>query len=334
MDDVDPKGWLETVTLLGSDIPVRVRLEEREGKRVFLRQVDPNEENPPRVPIFEGDELIVLAAYSHTGLHTTPEPGPVSDLVHSMRIVPLRREGSTVYARTLRHGEEDDGRRVHVRPGDNLVLESVAVELDAIDANQESTESGYVPLTSVLSAWFSTNPQSWPEALIRYALAAARRLDMANELLIRVRAIEDEVNANPDLPGPQIRRGIFTVVGNVELAVISLGRAIAMIASLPDKFALAHDIPQTLTDCLPALQAIRNAYEHIEDRAFGTVRDKESPVALSIFDYRDLLANDRIIYGEHTLDLAEEVPALLATARAALKGMCALGPPEIPTAGS
>lgn len=56
----EPVGWLGTVRLEGSDDDVAVVLDGREGNKVFVRQVDPSEDEPARVPIFEGDELVVM----------------------------------------------------------------------------------------------------------------------------------------------------------------------------------------------------------------------------------------------------------------------------------
>ena len=70
MTEADPLGWLETVTLEGSDEPVRVALEERQGVDLILRQVDPEEPLPPCIPIFEGDNIVVLTAVSNTRRNT------------------------------------------------------------------------------------------------------------------------------------------------------------------------------------------------------------------------------------------------------------------------
>jgi len=323
MPEREPVCWLDNVTLAGSDEPVKVVLEERRGNELILRQVDPGEPTPPRIPMFEGDRLVVMTAISHIGIHSSGEVGAIADLIHSMRVVPVRREGSTIYARSLRLGEPDDGQRIHIRPGDTISFEAGAIvaELDAIDAREDATESGYVPLAGVLSAWFHIGPSDWPAELVRYALAAARRLDMANELLIDVQSLEDEVNANPRMPGPQVRRRIFNALGSVELGVISLGRGISMILELPGEFGIECELPESLRAVHPALNAIRNAYEHIDDRAHGTIFGTPSEDALTIFNYERLLREDVITYGAHTLDLSGEVPQLLNEARAALRGM-------------
>lgn len=332
MTEPEPVGWLETVTLEGSDEPVRVVLEERRGNELILRQLDPGEPLPSRIPIFEGDNLVVMTAISHIGIHSTADVGAIADLVHSMRVVPVRREGTTVYARSLRLGESDNGARVHIRPGDNIAFEAGAVvaELDAIDAREDATESGYVPLAGVLSAWFHIGSEDWAPEVVRYSLAAARRLDMANELLVDAFALEEEVDAEPRMPGPQVRRRLYKVLGCVELAVISLGRGIAMVLEFPSKFGISCEKSETLRSAQQALTAIRNAYEHIEDRALGTIRGTPSEDALTIFDYERLLREDVVVYGAHALDLSAEVPILLAEAREALKAMVGTAvPPKV-----
>jgi hypothetical protein len=336
MAEPQPVGWLSDVRLAGSDEPVKVVLEERRGTQLILRQTDPSEPDPPRIPMYEGDQVVVMTAISHLGFHATGEVGNNADLVHSARVVPVRREGNLVYARTLKRGEPDDGRRVHVRPGDSVTFEegSITAELDAIDDREQATESGYAPLTSVLSAWFSFGREHWDDNAVRYVLAAARRLDMANEMFIKVREIEAEINAG-DLPGPQLRRRVFLIVGCIELAVISLGRAIMMILSAPERLRVVVPIPEEITRSYPAINAIRNAYEHIEDRAFGTVHGSASPQALSIFNYDTLFREDVIVYGPHTLDLTQQVETVLIEARATLKAMVAASiPPGLGTPGA
>jgi len=195
MSEREPDRWLDSVRLEGAEEVVRVTLEERRGNYVLVRQVDPAEPESERIPIYAEDEIAVMFAISHVGIHSTSEVGNISDLVHSMRVVPVRQEGNVVYARSLRDEEPDDGRRVHIRPGNSVTVEegALSVDLDCIDAKEDATESGYVPLTSVLNTWFSFGRDGRDDNAVRYLVAAARRLDMANEMLIRVRRLTGEI---------------------------------------------------------------------------------------------------------------------------------------------
>lgn len=328
-DERMPRVWLETVTIAGATEPVRVALEERQGNHVLLRQVDLGEPTPPPVPLYDGDQLVVMEAISHVGLHTTSQPGDMTGFVISMRAVPVRREGNVVYCRTLRRGEEDEGKRVHVRPGDSVTFEAgaVTIELDHIDSQEKPTASGYVPLTPVLWAWLMVGAADSDEARatrIRYLLAAARRLDAVNSLVVLIEERRAELAGEPTF-GPTIRRALFDLIGQVEIAVVALGRVVDMILGASDRIGTTTAVPNAIADAAAAVKAIRDAYEHVEERALGHVRRRPHPIALTIFDHRDLIQNDRIIYGDHKLDLSSQLPTLLREAREFIKSAASDG---------
>lgn len=318
-DDQPAVFWLDSVTLEGVEGPVRVVLDSREGNQVIVRQADPLDGDPPRVPLHPGDVPVLMTALLGLAVHTTAEVGRTDDLMVWMRIVPVRREPGRVFARTLRRGEVDDGTRVHVRPGEELVFEqgAVTVELEAIDDVERAAATGYTPLTPVLWTWLHVGSDR-SQATVRYLLAAARRLDAAARLFEGLEPLRAQV-ARDDLTGPAIRRPLFELIGTVETAVVALGRAVDMAARAPNLMGTTLAVPLTITEKQKAVTAIRNAYEHIEDRALGTIQGRPDSRALSIFDHQRLVEDDVIAYAEHTLDLGSEVPALLAHIRQYLK---------------
>ncbi|WP_344593464.1 hypothetical protein [Actinomadura vinacea] len=285
--------------------------------------MDPGEPEAERVPLYDGDELIVMQALSHIGFNTSPTPNTPESFLFSCRIVPVKSEPGRVLARTLRHGEPDTGQRVHVRPGDQLKLVDVTVHIDHIDSQESATASGHVPLTPVLWTWLSIG-QGHDPTRTRYLLAAARRLDTANRLLMVMEDRRNQLNQD-ELGGPQIRRCFFDLVGAVEMAVVALGRAVDMVRQAPDLVGCTVPVPAQVVSSWPALHQIRNAYEHIEDRALGQVHQQPHPDALTIFDQRQLLTHDVLVYGQHRLDVAEEIPNLLAEVRQFLKDAVANG---------
>jgi hypothetical protein len=316
----EPTAWLSEVALKGASAPVRVIFVRREGHNVIVRQIDPGDGTPPRVPLWDGDHIVVMQALSHIGINTNPEVGDVTGFLFGLRIVETRRERGTVYARTLKLGEVDDGSRVHVAPGEQVTLEAgaITVELDYLDSLEEPSESGYVSLTPVLATWYSVGPHD--PTKVRYLLAAARRLDEANRRLIDVeqhrKALGDD-----GLAGPAIRRHVNALIGGVESAVIALGRAVDMVDRARRLIGATPTVPASVTTHKPAITAIRNAYEHIEDRALGLERGHPHPDALTIFDYRRLVEHNAIVYGSHSLGLSDDVPQLLQDARAFFKAV-------------
>ena len=101
--------------------------------------------------------------------------------------------------------------------------------------------------------------------------------------------------------------------------MIALGRSIDMVTRARSLIGTTVPVPTNITNSIQAVSEIRNAYEHIEDRALGRVRQKPDPQALTIFDYRRLLDDDEIVYAGHSLNLVNEVPTLLRDARQYLK---------------
>jgi hypothetical protein len=99
------------------------------------------------------------------------------------------------------------------------------------------------------------------------------------------------------------------------MAIVALGRAVDMVRQAADSIGCTVPLPAQVTSSWPALHDIRNAYEHIEDRALGQVHEKPHPDALTIFDQERLLTAGALVYGKHQLDVTKEVPRLLAEVR-------------------
>ena len=117
----------------------------------------------------------------------------------------------------------------------------------------------------------------------------------------------------PDEPYIKTRARVFKALGYAELMCVALNRATKMIKDIPSKFSASAVVPNTVNAISPALTAMRNAIEHIEDRAFGNVFGQTHPDALTIFDQDDFFAFGVLRYAGHSLDVrAEVVPALVS----------------------
>jgi hypothetical protein len=93
-----------------------------------------------------------------------------------------------------------------------------------------------------------------------------------------------------------------------------------MLQKIPAQFSINLPLPATITAKALALRDIRNAFEHVEERALGNVWGKPDADALSIFDQTDLLTRGVLTYASHRLDLRSEVlPMLLDARRAAFE---------------
>lgn len=252
--------------------------------------------------------------YVSTNLTST---AGANDSLIAVRVVPAGRRGNTVLGRSLLPGEPDSGEPILFNPyaGEELQFPagSLHVTIQDIDRHAPKLDHGYAAISNTIWTWLFCGAPPNP-ALFRFLFAAGRRLDTAHSLLLRVNdALDDR-----DEPFVKVRQRLFDALGLAELLCVAFSRAVDMLQALSSKFALQVSVPVSITGKLSSLKEIRNAFEHIEDRAEGHVRGKPNPDALSIFDQKDLVTSRILRYANHSLDLAREVPPMLVDGRRVL----------------
>ena len=237
----------------------------------------------------------------------------VDDILVAVRVVPDGREGRTVFGRTLKANEDDRGQGIELRKGDNLVFRpgSIEIRLEDVDKRSPQAQDGYRPVANTIWTWLQTFSPPEPE-LFRYLFATARRLDTAHSLCEAVAHVSCGPEGETFI---HARERWFKALGYAEMACIALNRGLGMATSCQEKSGIELPIPKILVAILPATKAIRNAFEHIDERASGKLRGKDDPDALSIFDQSDLISDGVIRYGKHALSLRSESIETLIQAR-------------------
>jgi len=201
------------------------------------------------------------------------------------------------------------GEELHFRPG------SVQIIIQDVDRMAKPGPDGYATITNTMWTWFKVGTPIAP-ALFRFLLAASRRLDTAHTLYTQVNVTLGSFSGSY----PHQREQAFAALGLSEVLCVSLSRAVDMLQKIPAQFSINLPLPPTITAKALALRDIRNAFEHIEERALGNVWGKPDADALSIFDQTDLLTRGVLTYASHSLDLRSEVlPMLLDARRAAFE---------------
>lgn len=261
----------------------------------------------------DGSKMSVDSIHS-ISLNLTPRVGE-NDALVMLRVVPDGREGQNVYARTLRSGEADGGEVVSIdhTKGEQLRFRPGAIEvtLRAVDEFQSRPAGQWHSVSITILTWlWVARPEN--EALIRYLQAAGRRLDAAAELL---QEIHLSLSTSHDSAVAQ-GRNLLRSLSLAELVIVAFGRTVDMLTPVQNLFSVATPLPAALASKSEAMRAMRNAFEHIEDRAFGNERKKPHPDALTAFDQRDFFAKGIISYASHSLDMRAELPELLSLARA------------------
>ena len=230
-----------------------------------------------------------------------------NDTLVGVRVVPAGRNGHKVLGKTLTHGEPDSGDAITVRPGEKLLFPVGNVKVSIRDIDRESRPGldGYAAVSNTVWTWlqFGAPPDL---TLFRFLLAASRRLDTAHDLCI---SALDELGDRPDEPYIKTRARAFKALGYAEVMCVALNRAVMMIKDIPSEFSVSTVVPDTADAVFPALKEIRDAIEHMDDRAVGIVNAlrKQHPDALSIFDQVDFLSSGVLRYTNHFLDLKEDV---------------------------
>jgi hypothetical protein len=309
-------AYLELQTRLSTGEQGPVVFDWRDGSTVYVRLLDPGEEFKERVRVLPGDEVVTQTPIAATAFNLTNEVGRRNDLVVWLPVKFVRREQGKVIARLLGRGEHDDRRRVQVPPGWKLEVENVRLTLAQIDERlKPADERGYSPATDSLWAWLVLTHKLDSDAG-RYLLAAARRLDAAHRRHLTVERLRSEVAASDDQAyGPHLRRNTFELIGEVEGLVIALHRALDMIVHAK-QIARGFTASRIVEATFPPLSELRHAYEHINERAFGLVKRKKHPDALTVFDWGAIFSDvPRVTYARHEVRIGESIDVLLGTAR-------------------
>ena len=101
-------------------------------------------------------------------------------------------------------------------------------------------------------------------------------------------------------------------LGRAEAMCVAFHRATRMLEMLPDRFPISTTLPASVNSIGPALNSIRDAFEHVNERVFGHARRESIEEALTIFDQDEFMTSGILRYAGYSLDLRCEVlPALI-----------------------
>ena len=236
------------------------------------------------------------------------------ELLATGRLVPDGRDGNTVYARSLRPGEEDTGEGVHLDAGDRLVIRAggLSFDSDEIDAQSEQGLGGYAPVSNTVWTWYRIVGEQLGYFLLFFSLA--RRLDSAHALWAST--IEELERAREEDGIPR-RARVFKALSTAEVTLIALHRGITMIDSLIENYDLEIEVPDSLEGIRDTVREMRHAFEHIDDRAQGRPgRSAQThPDALSIFDQPEFFPSAILSYKEYSLNFEEDILSALLDSR-------------------
>ena len=237
------------------------------------------------------------------------------EFLYAGRLVEIRREGNVVYARSLRRGEKDTGEGVHVGKGERLVIPEGEMVIDSLDVDEYHNPvglGGYRPVANTVWAWHHFATERLGFLLFLFALA--RRTDAAHALWSS--AIQARDLARGGQGSIPARQAHFQALGAAEMTIIALGRCYRMVDGLVEKYCPEMSVPDSVVKTSAAVKAMRDAFEHIDERAEGKVKIGEvHPEALTIFDQPDFVASSILRYRQHELNFESQVIRALVDCR-------------------
>ena len=250
--------------------------------------------------------------------------GPDDELLLLGRLVPAGSDENTVFARSLRPGEEDSGEAVHVPAGKRLVIKrgDLSFTSDEIDARSPRGRGGYAPVADTLWTWYRVMGAK-DQGLLMMLLAAARRLDATH---VFWSATMDALEESATLAGIERRVTLFRALATAEVTVISLSRGLQMLYRLEEKFSLGLQIPEEIDSLRTPLRQMRNALEHIDARAMGEAKDGTADSALSIFFQPRFVDQGELAYAGQSMSFTKGVPVALGHCREAIMSVIDLRP--------
>ena len=257
---------------------------------------------------------MTIGPVTYISINLGPKVGE-DDFLAGVRVVPAGRDGNRVYGRTLNHGETDSGEGISLEAGETLEFPpgSISVTMADVDRYAEPGSDGYAPVANTVWTWLAIRPFEPDRIFVNYLMAAARRLDAAHAHCSGALAGLAE---HPDEKGFRAREAMFDALGDAESMCVALSRAIRMITQAQTTISVPTEVPAEITAIEGTLLAIRNAFEHIDERAVGKAHREDPADAVSVFDQSDFFAAGVISYAGLTLGIRDEViPALVAGRR-------------------
>lgn len=237
-----------------------------------------------------------------------------SNFLFAGRIVPIKREGNIVYARSLRRGEEDTGEVVQLEPGDRLVFPAGGLSVNSRDIDElhnPKGAGGYQPVANTVWTWYQIAPEQLGFFLFLFAFA--RRTDAAHALWVL--AIEARDKARRER-GILQRQAHFNALAAAEMAIVALGRCYRMVNALVEKHCQELKMPDNVAKTQEAVLEMRNGFEHIDERAEAKVGGgRHDADALTIFNQPDFVAASVLRYKGYSLNFDSDVIAALLECR-------------------
>ncbi len=246
-------------------------------------------------------------------LNMTSEIGADDALIY-VKVVPESRDGLLVYGRTPLPEEQgldlpiifypENGEELHFKQG------SIKLSIMDIDKHASKYSDGYASITNTLWTWLSIGQPTSIE-IFRLIMATGHRLDATHSILADILKRRDNIKGSFITQ----RECAFEALSLAEIFVVVFSKSINLSYTIKKSSKSITEIPIAIKNIKKSVDEMRNAFEHIESRAFGRVKNKNAPEVVSIFDQGEFISRGILSYLGHKIDLVNEVPKILINLR-------------------
>jgi hypothetical protein len=176
---------------------------------------------------------------------------------------------------------------------------------------QPPRPDGYRPITDPQWVWGQMLGVPSEEAW-RTFWSAARRLDTGHRQVERIRAAIEDL---PPLGSPAGRQAAQEVIGDAEMAVWAIDKALDIAVAIQGRYRIEGAFPSIIEEKRPLVEALRDHYSHIDERAYGKVKEKPDATAEEAFEFAAIISRREFTNGWEALGLDQEATDLCIATR-------------------
>jgi hypothetical protein len=171
---------------------------------------------------------------------------------------------------------------------------------------------GYRPITNPIWVWARITG-AIDANHVRILWTAARRLDAAHRQFERLRESVDRVD-DVEPGSVEWRRQLFDTLGDAELAIIALSRAMQLALGISTRLHVRVVAPKIVKHRADAVRALRRKCEHLEKDELQTLLAADGE-GFATYRAPRLFTERRVVYEPYSLDIDREATALMIQTR-------------------
>jgi hypothetical protein len=176
---------------------------------------------------------------------------------------------------------------------------------------QQPRSDGYRPISDPQWVWGQIlgvpSEETW-----RTFWSAVRRLDTGHRQVERIREAIEEL---PPLGSPAGRQAAHEVLGDAELAIWALDKALDIAVAVQGRYRIEGPFPRIIGERRPLVAALRDHYSHIDERALGMIQEEVDPTAEEAFEFAAIIGRREFSNGRETLGIDQEATDLCIATR-------------------